>query len=779
MVQVKWQLPRSTPSILPLKLNDMSLFEFKSLRPFKYLPLSPLRRIFRLVQLLPPKSSIIPGANGTIRIRLIEADVDSGIHYDALSYAWNLGPRYQEPSRQIIVETEQGSYKLHIYPALEIALRYLVSIQMTEYIFIDQISINQRDRSEKSHQVLLMQDIYARCARTIVWLGAPTRESDQYFDLVYEMSQEGILSRLMGPRVSQFMRVFDAVMDPSLAVNEEEREDRDDLLDLIQRFGDRFPLDGFADVLDRNWFSRLWIIQEACLAPSVIFVCGKKSLCFDCFRGGALFFNIYNTHWVGQLTGAVSQHVLRQRDALFGKTDGLRRIFQERKAIHQSGIRLGLHDLVLKYNVNDDNKKIGVTLEQDRIFGLLGLAANTDVLRAQVHVDYNSNATQMYTEIAGLLLQESIDVLLFNQHPKKTTDLPSWVPDWAMNLTMPVAYSSLKQPTFAAGGLRTKEAPVTAEGNHTHLRIKGIAVDEIAEVGTQLYRAQLRPQVAEQVDYRTAKMFFDEVTQFARAAAVANKERDSSDPENTPELGLLMRLCDSSLSYRHFTQALGLAGGLERLHALHSSIYALGERLIKSDEIIASYHITRIYQTIGIVPWYLRQMSEMDSLRICAVNPVLAGKIAYEAVKDFITDVAGLLIASARVWFASKYIVFRRRFSKLDLRPSRESVEKVGLDPNVSLSPDMNILTSNMLKNMRRKLYRTSAGYVGLGPAEMETGNSLVIFHGGTTPHILKKLDSQCGSDEYQYLGEAYCDGLMDGEIFEDSTKSERMFILV
>ncbi|KAM0445897.1 hypothetical protein ACHAO4_009607 [Trichoderma viride] len=757
----------------------MSLFEFNSLKPFNYPPLSPLKRIFRLVQLLPTKPSIIPGANGTIRIRLIEADVDSGIRYDALSYAWSLGPRYQEPSRQIIVETEQGSYKLYIYPALEIALQYLVASQMTEYLFIDQISINQKDRDEKSHQVLLMRDIYTKCARTIVWIGAPTRQSDQYFDVVHEMSHQGILGRVMGPHVGQFMHVFDAVMDPSLQVSEEVREDRDDLLDLVQRYGDRFPLDGFADVFDRLWFNRLWVIQEACLAPSVVFLCGKKHLCFDCFRSGALFYNIYNTYWVRQITGAVPQRVLRQRDALLNKTDGFIRIFQERKAIHQSGIRLSLHDLVLKYNVNDQKKKIGVTLEQDRIFGLLGLAAGNDALLEQVHVDYKSKITQMYSDIAALLLQESIDVLLFNQHPKETGDLPSWVPDWAMNLAIPAAYSSLKEAIFAAGRSTAHEALISVKGSPAQLHIKGIAVDEIVEVGTQLYRAQLRPQVAEQIDYRSAKTFFDEVTKFAKAAVVTSKEQDSTGSENTPEPGLLMRLCDSSLSYRQFTQTLGPTGGLERLQALHSSLYTLGERLIKSDEFVASYRITRIYQTVGIIPWYLKLMPEMDTLRVCALDPLITGKIAYEAAKDLITDVAGLLIVSARVWFASKYITFRHRFGKLNLRPSHESVEKIGLDPNVSLGPDMSILTTNMLKNLRRRLYRTRTGFVGLGPAELEAGNSLVIFHGGTTPHILKKLDTQREADEYQYLGEAYCDGLMDGEIFEDDTKSERMFILV
>ncbi|KAL7781937.1 heterokaryon incompatibility protein domain-containing protein [Trichoderma ceciliae] len=756
----------------------MSLFDFKLLKPFKYPPLSPFKRVFRLVQLLPPKPSIMPGAYSTIRIKLIEADIDSGVHYDALSYSWNLEPHYREPNRQIIVEVDEDSYKLYIYPALEVALLHLTTLNMTKHLFIDQISINQKDRDEKSHQVLLMQDIYAKCARTIVWLGAPTRESDRYFDLVSEMCQEGILSRVMGPRVGQFMHTFDAVMDLSLLVNEEEREDRDDLLGLIQQYGDRFPLDGFADVLDRNWFNRLWVIQEACLAPFVIFLCGSKSLCFDCFRSGALFYNIYNTYWVRQLIDAVPQHVLRQRDALFGKTGGLIRIFQERKAIHQTGIRQGLHDLVLKYNVNDDKKKIGATLEQDRIFGLLGLAADNDNLRQQVRVDYDAEVTQMYSEIAKLLIQESTDVLLFNQHPKKTKRLPSWVPDWAMNLTIPVGYSALKTATFSAGGPQTG-APVFFKEDRSQLHIRGIIVDEIVCVGTRLHRAQPYPQVSEQIDYRWAKTFFDEVSEFVQAAAATVKSQCVPNSDRESELGLHLRLCDSSLSYRHFTQEFGTTAGLERLKALHSSIYNLGGRLIRSDETVASYHITQIYQTIGIVPWYWRPMSEMDSLRMCALDPVFTGKIACEAIKDFIIDMTSLCVASARVWFASKRLIIRRRFGKIDLRPSCESVERIGLDANVNLSPDMNIFTSNMLKNMGRKLYRTTAGYVGLGPADMEVGSYVVIFHGGTTPHVLKKLDEQPGSDKCQYLGEAYCDGFMNGEIFSDKSKLDRNFILV
>ncbi|PTB63610.1 hypothetical protein BBK36DRAFT_1125681 [Trichoderma citrinoviride] len=730
----------------------MSLFDFKPLETYEYTPLSPAKRVFRLVQLLPPKPSLIPDVSGTIRIRLSELDIDSGGRYDALSYSWNVPAGQVEPNRQIIVETDDGSRKLYIFPALESALLHLTSQRMTDRIFIDQISINQKDKEEKSHQVLLMQDIYTTSARTLVWLGPPTRESDQYFDVVREICSEGVLSRLIGPRVSQVMHVFDAVMNPTLPVDEEQQEDRDDLLDLIARYGSRFPLGGFADVLDRTWFNRLWVIQEACLAPSVIFLCGSKSLCLDCFRSSALFYSIFNTHWARNLNKAVPQRVIRERDAIYGKMGGLNRIFQERKAIHETMKRRRLQELILKYNVNDHHKKIGATMEQDRIFGLLGLAGNDDTVKKRVRVDYNAKVTQMYSEIAEILLQESIDILLFNQHPKKTQGLPSWVPDWAMDLSIPVSYVALEEPTSSAGGPMT-EAPTRLEGEELQLHIRGILVDEIQEVGRRLHQVDSNTQVSEEINYRSAKLFFDEVSEFTRMAAATALSRDPSLSAADAELEPQLRLCDSSLSYRHFTQSLGAAAGIRRLQALHSAVYSLGERLIRSDETIASYRLTRIYRTIGIVPWYWQPMSEMESLRTCALDPVLAGKIAGQAIQDFVIDMTGLCVASARVWYASKYTRYRRRFGKLSPRPDPESVRKIGLDADVSLGPD--------ITNMR-------------------ADDSIVIFRGGTTPHILRKLYNGGNQEEkYEYLGEAYCDGFMDGEILQDETKREEMFVLV
>ena len=54
----------------------------------------------------------------------------------------------------------------------------------------------------------------------------------------------------------------------------------------------------------------------------------------------------------------------------------------------------------------------------------------------------------------------------------------------------------------------------------------------------------------------------------------------------------------------------------------------------------------------------------------------------------------------------------------------------------------------------------TKLGYVGLGPRFIKTGDKAVVFKGAATPFIVRPGDGgNC------LLGEAYCDGVMDGEI--------------
>ena len=52
----------------------------------------------------------------------------------------------------------------------------------------------------------------------------------------------------------------------------------------------------------------------------------------------------------------------------------------------------------------------------------------------------------------------------------------------------------------------------------------------------------------------------------------------------------------------------------------------------------------------------------------------------------------------------------------------------------------------------------------GLGPPDTETGDLVCILFGCSVPCILRPLESKMGTKYFQFVGEAYIYGKMDGE---------------
>ncbi|KAJ6782129.1 hypothetical protein PWT90_09901 [Aphanocladium album] len=351
---------------------------------YKYTPVPPSSRTFRVAKLLPPEAAFLPGCEPTIRISLFEADTDTTspafIDYDALSYAWDVPPHVKRPNRRIIVESGSERFYMHIYRPLELALLHFTAANTSD-----------GEKMMSANQVPLMQDIYAHCRRAVIWLGPGTADSDRWFAYVRDICADGILGGLIGPRVASVMRIFDAAIDPSVVLDDPvEIQDRADLVALIERSASKYPIEAYLHILRRTWFKRLWTIQEACLASDVVIVCGHEQLCFDCFRAGSFFYGLQSNRWLHRHADVYSQQELRVRDAVFGATEGFLRIFQERKSIHQLRHRRPLHELVIKHSVLNDSKwKVGASLAQDRIYGLFGLTAVDDPVKAKLGIYYD------------------------------------------------------------------------------------------------------------------------------------------------------------------------------------------------------------------------------------------------------------------------------------------------------------------------------------------------------------------------------------------------------
>jgi len=61
-----------------------------------------------------------------------------------------------------------------------------------------------------------------------------------------------------------------------------------------------------------------------------------------------------------------------------------------------------------------------------------------------------------------------------------------------------------------------------------------------------------------------------------------------------------------------------------------------------------------------------------------------------------------------------------------------------------------------------KRPFMTRLGYVGLGPVFAKASDKVVVFQGATIPFVIRSIEDE----RHTLLGEAYCDGVMDGEIF-------------
>lgn len=85
------------------------------------------------------------------------------IPYEALSYVW--GP----PDLAQAIQVNHS--KFAVSTALFQALLHLRHHRKSRAIWIDAICINQADLAERGAQVLLMEHIYSKASRVVVWLG--------------------------------------------------------------------------------------------------------------------------------------------------------------------------------------------------------------------------------------------------------------------------------------------------------------------------------------------------------------------------------------------------------------------------------------------------------------------------------------------------------------------------------------------------------------------------------------------------------------------------------
>ena len=112
-----------------------------------------------------------PGAYGSlIRASLIVTplrdivDNEEQLKYEAVSYVWGDGRHKQ----MILLEGQ----RFWVTRNLHAALQHIRNANSARTLWIDALCINQSDMAERNSQILLMDAIYRKSTKVLVWLGS-------------------------------------------------------------------------------------------------------------------------------------------------------------------------------------------------------------------------------------------------------------------------------------------------------------------------------------------------------------------------------------------------------------------------------------------------------------------------------------------------------------------------------------------------------------------------------------------------------------------------------
>ncbi|EHK21123.1 uncharacterized protein TRIVIDRAFT_153219, partial [Trichoderma virens Gv29-8] len=184
--------------------------------------------------------SLLPGSTNTITCELITVDIDSAPKYEALSYTW--GNAFDRQAIRIQNTVLQQSAELLATSNCLSALRRLRYRDQSRMLWIDSLSINQLDVSEKNHQITLMSKIFSQAANVIIYLGEPADNSDLAIEFITECD------------------------NPSTETTSLSYPNTELLTGALYSF------------FHRPWFTRVWVIQEVVLSNTALAYCGEKTI---------------------------------------------------------------------------------------------------------------------------------------------------------------------------------------------------------------------------------------------------------------------------------------------------------------------------------------------------------------------------------------------------------------------------------------------------------------------------------------------------------------------
>lgn len=645
-----------------------------------------------------------------IRLELRHASLDDNqTHYGALSYVWG------ETTDPIGVYID--GFLFEIGRNLHDALTQLRRSGITSWLWVDSICIQQSDVEEKTSQVGQMRSIYSQADLVYIWLGLGCDETDKTMGWISRIGPRALSSGALdlGDFPTRRSDIHDYIASKYAESDERPlgNNSKDDqaselarfILDLLNERGlhgdTNCPEDdlaaGIINLMQRDYWHRIWIVQEVSLGTNAMVLCGAKAVSLDVFDAT-----------LSAVSHCITSGIRIVHPDIRSFAKGLRANFYESVALttrrhyrrrDQDHNRIHLADILFQHGIAPGRPHYSATDPRDILFGLLGVIPDDN--RAGLEVDYSLDMDQVFSLLTKALIRNGdegigrfhLDSCIPRDRTERGGSLPSWVPDWREmgkygSLVHPINYP----PDFnAAAGIPAPALPLRHnQEDPLLLRRRGCRVAAIIEVMTP-------PGWHSQSEW-TASTIVDAEAWLDSILAFTNLGADTGPGED----------------YIWRTVQLG------RFH------------LCKNE-----YRRSPIPEDVAYV-----------FRRIFRREPIDTDQLTEEQRECICSDIYNLDF----------------------LRPDLKSVD----DRLAYLREEIPVMTGSVSRS--RTLFKTNKGMLGAGHVAIRVGDIVTLLAGVQSPIILRP-QSVGGGGGFTFVGDAYVDGIMDGEFMKTMPAFEKFEI--
>lgn len=233
------------------------------------------------------------------------------------------------------------------------------------FFWIDALCIDQESVAKRNYQVNMMRQIFAAAAFVIVWLGPQSVDSQLAMDVL----RSSYAPQGFKPR--------------------------------YQIWADQSKRKAFFSLLERDYWKRVWVIQEVKMASGILILCGEQELLWrelDSFITELRF-----THEQGSAFTIIQE----KRQALIWKSEGKRTYvsifefiyrYHEQECTDPRDRVYGLLGLVLEEGMADSEKKF--YLQRARARGLvLGEGMSGSENNLKLRADYSLSTSELLDKL--------------------------------------------------------------------------------------------------------------------------------------------------------------------------------------------------------------------------------------------------------------------------------------------------------------------------------------------------------------------------------------------